>query len=126
MLYIVQVNFFSFIILAFIFLQILKSKNPLSNEKQYYLWVVITTAFVVLLDIILQFINGTPGPFLHNLHLFLVYLFYVFNPVPFFLWTALIWEYLSKQHAKNSLLMIAYATPAIIYFVLATIASAFF
>lgn len=121
MLYVLQVNFFSFIVLLFIYLQIIKNKTSLSYQKQYFLLVILSTAAVVFLDIILQFINGTDGDFLRNLHIFFVLLFYVLNPVPFYLWTALIWEYLLNDTVRKPLYVIAYSIPLIVFVIFSII-----
>lgn len=84
---IVQNNIIGIIILFIIFLNIKPYVKTLPLDQKMFIGMLLSTVIIMILDIVMISINGLDGATTKTVSMILSTVYFILNPMPFFLWT---------------------------------------
>ncbi|WP_414840380.1 GGDEF domain-containing protein [Carnobacterium sp. TMP28] len=101
-------------ILLAIFMNIKSHHNKMKFDKKLYLILIISTATIMIVDIIMSYANGKTDFFFREINSTATIIYFILNPLPYIAWSLYVDFYIYKDIKRSKKIRLLVVIPAII------------
>lgn len=107
-------NIIGLIILLVIFMNIKSHHNKMRLDKKLYLTLIISTALIMILNIIMNYVNDRTGYLFREINSITTMIYFILNPLPYIAWSLYVDFFIHKDIKRSRKIRLFVVIPAII------------
>lgn len=111
-------NIIGLIILLVIFFNMKSNNKKMKYDGKLYFTLIVSTSLIIVLDIIMDVVNGEPGYLLRQVHIIVTTIYFLLNVIPYMAWSLYVDFYIHKSIRRTKKLAPIFAIPAVISIIL--------
>lgn len=109
-----QNNMIGLTILSIILLNMKANKKKMKVDGKLYLILLLSTAVIMILNIIMGCLNGESGYLIRETYIMVAAIYFILNPIPYMIWSLYTYFYIHRSKRRLRKMIPIFAIPAII------------